>query len=219
LHTARFYLHGANPSLENGHDYIKQHNIIDQWLNCSMNSSALQALEHGVIRYLGHTWPRLPALNFRSGIPQGVKSLYLRNHEICSDQTIHTSAYATKARTVPKIETPTFPKYPPPPHPDAIPSLVSAKLHRLTTSTAFSVKPSWAAPRIEGKCRSSTTKSTSDRDSTTEPLTDCRARGGEADTGARCVEWLRQQRSAAGADLYRRNPSKRGGPRNAIGRW
>jgi len=92
LHTAKFYLHGANPSLENGLDYIKQHNMIDQWFNCSMNSSALQPLEHGVIRYLGHTSPRLPALNFCRGIPQGVKSLHLRHHEICLDQTIHRSA-------------------------------------------------------------------------------------------------------------------------------
>jgi len=46
LHTAKFYLHGANPSLENGLDYIKQHNMIDQWFNCSMNSSALLPWSH-----------------------------------------------------------------------------------------------------------------------------------------------------------------------------
>jgi len=58
-----------------------------------------------------------------------------------------TDQHATTARTVPKIETPAFPKYPPPSHPDAIPSLVSAKLQRLTTSTAFSVEPRRATNR------------------------------------------------------------------------
>jgi hypothetical protein len=47
------------------------------------------------------------------------------------------------------------------------------------------------------------------RDPTTEPLTDCRARGGEAVAGTRCVEW-RRRRSAAGGDLHGWNPSKRG---------
>lgn len=214
LHTAKFYLHGANPSLENGLDYIKQHNMIDQWFNCSMNSSALQPLEHGVIRYLGHTSPRLPALNFCRGIPQGVKSLHLRHHEICLDQTIHRSAchYGTN-RT--KNRDTCLSKIPSSSTPRRDPKLSLRKTAE--THNEHSIQRRAETRHESREC--STTKSTSDRHPTTEPLTDCRARGGEAAAGARCVEWLRRQRSAAGADLYRRNPSKRGGPRNVIGRW